>query len=44
VEILPYHSLGAFKWKELGIPYPLDGVKAPSAEEVSRAETLLGIA
>ena len=43
VEILPYHSLGLFKWKNLGIPYTLEGVPAPTKEEVERAEKLLGI-
>ena len=38
VEILPYHTLGLFKWQNLGIPYPLDGVRVPTAEEVAAAE------
>ena len=43
VEILPYHTLGLFKWKNLGIPYPLDGVRVPTEEEVSTAEDLLHV-
>ena len=42
-EILPYHTLGLFKWENLGIDYPLDGVKTPTDEEVKRAEDILGI-
>lgn len=43
VEILPYHTLGMFKWEKLGIPYPLDGVRTPTDEEVKKAEEILGI-
>ncbi|MCI5599222.1 MAG: pyruvate formate lyase 1-activating protein, partial [Ruminococcus sp.] len=43
VEILPYHTLGLMKWEKLGIPYPLDGYKIPTAEEVEKAEKLLEI-
>lgn len=42
VEILPYHTLGLEKWKNLKIDYPLEGVKTPTKEEVKKAEELLG--
>lgn len=43
VEILPYHTLGVFKWKELGITYELEDVNPPTKEEVERAKRILGI-
>ena len=42
VEVLPYHTLGVFKWKELGLTYGLDGIVPPTEEEVKRARKLLG--
>lgn len=41
VEVLPYHTLGVFKWEELGIPYTLQDVKPPSKERVQNAEQIL---
>jgi pyruvate formate lyase activating enzyme len=41
VEVLPYHTFGVYKWKELGIDYRLDGVEPPSAERVRNAENIL---
>ena len=43
VEILPYHTLGLFKWENLGIPYSLEGVPVPTVEQVKEAEEILGI-
>lgn len=41
VEILPYHTLGEFKWNELGYEYPLAGIDPPSKERVENAKRLL---
>lgn len=41
VEVLPYHTLGVFKWEQLGIPYGLEGVKPPTQEQVNKANEIL---
>lgn len=42
VEVLPYHTLGIYKWESLGVPYTLKNVDPPSAESVKHAEEILG--
>ena len=37
VEVLPFHQMGRYKWKELGIDYTLSNVEPPSAEMLERA-------
>ena len=41
VEVLPYHTLGVFKWETLGIPYKLEGINPPTKERVENANKLL---
>jgi pyruvate formate lyase activating enzyme len=46
VEVLPFHQMGRFKWKELGIDYKLEEIEPPTSAlaewacEVFRAEGL----
>ncbi len=43
VEVLPYHTMGRFKWDKLGIPYPLEGIDPPTRERVENARRLLHV-
>ncbi len=43
IEILPYHDLGRFKWENLNLEYPLDGIKSADLQDVERAKKILGI-
>ncbi|EAG7535141.1 pyruvate formate lyase-activating protein [Listeria monocytogenes] len=41
VDVLPYHTMGVYKWKEMGIRYPLEGIEAPEEEVVALANKIL---
>jgi pyruvate formate lyase activating enzyme len=41
VEILPYHTYGAYKYKELGLDYALSKVKPPDADTIGEAQSIL---
>lgn len=43
VEVLPYHTMGIVKYKQLGLPYPLEGVNPPTKEEVEHAREILSL-
>jgi pyruvate formate lyase activating enzyme len=36
VDVLPFHQMGRYKWKELGMDYALQDVEPPSVELVER--------
>jgi len=37
VDVLPFHQMGRYKWKELNLEYSLDAVEPPDNEHVERA-------
>ena len=41
VEVLPYHTFGEYKWKELGYEYPLAGIEPPTKERIENANRIL---
>lgn len=41
VEVLPYHTLGTYKWKELNLEYQLEGIDPPTNERVENANKIL---
>jgi pyruvate formate lyase activating enzyme len=36
VDVLPFHQMGRYKWKQLAIPYTLEAVEPPSQELVDK--------
>ena len=41
IEVLPYHTLGVYKYEKLGIDYCLKDVQPPAAERVANANDIL---
>ena len=40
VDVLPFHKMGAFKWKELGLKDPLEATSEPGRELVKHAKSV----
>jgi len=40
VDLLPYHSLGAGKYANLGLPYELEDLKPPTIEELTKIKEM----
>ena len=43
VDVLPYHTLGKYKWEQLGLEYPLEGINPPSKEQVEHVKEMLHV-
>jgi pyruvate formate lyase activating enzyme len=41
LEVLPFHQLGAFKWKALHLDYPLANTPTPNSEQVAATMEIL---
>ena len=41
VELLPYHSIGKYKWSKLGFKYPLENVRDANNNDIERAKSIL---
>ncbi len=41
VELLPYHTMGVYKWQELGMQYTLGNIKEPGSKELETAKKKL---
>ena len=43
IEFLPYHDMGKFKWKKLGLDYALENVRNANSDDIEKAKKILGI-
>ena len=41
IDVLPYHTMGIVKYKQLGIEYPLDGIESLPKEKAMEARTFI---
>ena len=41
--VLPYHNMGKYKWKKLGLKYELENVRAANDEDIKKTKKILGI-
>lgn len=44
VDVVPFHQMGRYKWKQLGMPYRLETTEAPDAALVERTREVFRLA
>lgn len=42
-EILPYHTMGIYKWEALGYTYPLKGIDPPTKDRIENAKNKISL-
>lgn len=42
-EFLKYHTMGKYKWDNLGLPYNLKGVREATTDDIERAKKICGL-
>ena len=43
IEFLPYHTMGKYKWENLGLKYELEGVREADEKDIKRAKKIFEI-
>ena len=43
IEVLPYHTMGKYKWSELGYEYELEEIKEATEEDIKKAKEIMKI-
>jgi len=41
IELISYHTLGKYKWEQLGYAYELKDIPSATPEDIARAKTIL---
>lgn len=41
LDVIPYHTMGKVKYKELGIPYPLENIEPLESEKAQKAKEII---